>query len=237
MTAALNYHAPLARSCHRCRTPLLPNAGLCPHCGFAVVEERAVVQAVTPSSGEYLGNFAPAKLAAAEAARRQVAGDWDDYGSIPQGGSVLNNGYASWWQRLVASLIDSALIFGSLMVVVAILANLRGVIVSPGTSSPLVVIAMAFAFLLIPTLYATLDAGECQASIGKRIMGIIVCDTEGRRIGTLRVLGRLLCLQALGAMSGGLLGLVSGITIITSQRRQGLHDMICQTVVVRRLPR
>ncbi len=86
-----------------------------------------------------------------------------------------------------------------------------------------------YVFLLLWCLYnAAMHAGKWQATLGKRLMGIIVTDTEGERISFGKALIR---------SFSKLLSIIVFIFILLiaafTSRRQAIHDMISKTVVLK----
>ena len=77
--------------------------------------------------------------------------------------------------------------------------------------------------------FALQESSPAQATIGKRLFGLVVTDLQGRRIGFLRAAVRNLSKY----LSGWLLFLGFVMAAFT-QRRQALHDLIAQCLVVRR---
>ncbi len=120
--------------------------------------------------------------------------------------------YAGFWQRFLAVLIDA-------------------VIISAATGAAVVGTfghGLAFGFLG-PWLYeAFMMSSEWQATIGKRVMSIIVTDLQGRRITFGRATGR----HFAKYLSAFLLGIGFLMAAFTS-KKQALHDLIAETVVVK----
>jgi len=118
--------------------------------------------------------------------------------------------YAGFWRRVAAYLIDSL------------------ILLIPGLILGLLPILGFFLQLAMWATYKMIfEAGERQATPGKRAMGIKVTTLDGERISK----G-----QAVGRYFGSLLsGLILGIGFIMAgftARRQGLHDMMASTLVV-----
>ena len=75
--------------------------------------------------------------------------------------------------------------------------------------------------------FGLMESSPWQATLGKRAVGIMVTDTEGKRISFARASGRYFAswLSTLVAFVGYILG---AITV----RKQTLHDLIVRTVVI-----
>lgn len=85
------------------------------------------------------------------------------------------------------------------------------------------------AVLLIAFWYyfAKLESSPRQSTWGKRLLGIKVCDLEGRRISIGRASGRFFA-RMLSALLYGIGFLIAPFT----PRKQALHDLLCGTLVV-----
>jgi uncharacterized RDD family membrane protein YckC len=127
--------------------------------------------------------------------------------------SVAVANYASIWERLVAILIDA-------------------IIISAATGTAIVAtFGHGFAFgFLGPWLYeAFMMSSEWQATVGKRVMSIVVTDLQGGRISFGRATGR----HFAKYLSAFLLGIGFIMAAFTS-KKQALHDIIAETLVVKR---
>jgi uncharacterized RDD family membrane protein YckC len=76
--------------------------------------------------------------------------------------------------------------------------------------------------------YALMESSAKQATVGKMALGIIVTDLEGRGIGFGRATGRYFA-KILSALILGIGFLMAAFT----ERKQGLHDMVASTLVVK----
>ena len=121
--------------------------------------------------------------------------------------------YATFGQRLVATLID-----------VAILSLATGSVVVATFGMG---VTLGF---FAPWLYeAFMMSSEWQATVGKRVMSIVVTDTDGKRMSFARATGR----HFAKYVSALLLGIGFIIAAFTA-RSQALHDMIAETLVIKR---
>ena len=84
---------------------------------------------------------------------------------------------------------------------------------------------MYYAFTLV--YFAMQESGDEQATIGKRIMNLVVCDMNGESISFLRALGR----NFARIINMAILSL-GYVTILFTKKQQGVHDMIARTLVV-----
>lgn len=82
--------------------------------------------------------------------------------------------------------------------------------------------------VLLFLYYSAMESSREQATVGKRIMGIIVCGSDGRRLSfpraAIRTLAKVLSLMICG---------VGYIMPLLTLRRQALHDVLTDAVVVR----
>jgi len=83
--------------------------------------------------------------------------------------------------------------------------------------------------ILMWLYYAGFESSRHQATLGKRIVGVRVTDTVGNRISfgtaTVRHFAKILSWLTLG---------IGFLMILWTKRRQGLHDKIAGTVVVKK---
>ena len=86
---------------------------------------------------------------------------------------------------------------------------------------------MYYAFTLV--YFAMQESGDEQATIGKRIMNLVVCDMNGEPISFLRALGR----NFARIINMAILSL-GYVTILFTKKQQGVHDMIARTLVIDR---
>ena len=148
--------------------------------------------------------------------------------------------YARRFHRFLAFVIDAIV----LLVVVAIL-NGVGLIDTisfdeseVSTIDGVVQAAVAFGYYFVLT-------AAFGATLGKMALGMRVVDADGNKAGVVPVLVREAIARALGAMItalvgasiGNLVGLAVGVIIIImilfDEKRQGLHDKVAKTFVVR----
>ena len=134
--------------------------------------------------------------------------------------------YANFGQRLVAAFVDNVLL--------RIAGAAIGTVLESATESmnlePLVLVAIALT-LGVSTgwLYEALqESSEARATLGKRMMGIIVTDMSGQRLSFGQATGR--CFAKLLSLATCMIGYI--IQPFTEQK-QALHDIISQTLVVK----
>jgi len=136
-------------------------------------------------------------------------------------------GYAGFWKRLFAFVIDWLLI--GLMIAVL------GVLVSGSLEFSNMVTQtegiLELAGIILPWLYyAGMESSEHQATLGKLALNIKVTDMAGQRIGFLRA-----TVRHFSKILSGMLFLIGYIMIAFSVRKQGLHDLIAGCLMVNRV--
>jgi uncharacterized RDD family membrane protein YckC len=177
---------------------------------------------------------------------------WDGQRWVPVGQSAISGSetgpfvqYAGFWLRFVAYLIDGVILFiGELVIFFlfgilgaaadAFSSGLTGSSGSTGVSfAGQVASLLAWAIVLAGTwLYFSLQESSArQATIGKAAMGIKVTDLEGTRMSFGRATGRYFA-KFLSGLICDIGFAMAGFT----ERKQGLHDMVAGTLVVRTRP-
>jgi len=165
--------------------------------------------------------------------------------SVDDGKVVSGEGeivHAGFWRRVAANMIDGLIINVVVVVLMSILAPLFGFgmlgvlgIPEPGMGVEAMAAGMlAFqaliqlvALALTATYYVWLHSSLNMATLGKMAVGIKVVRLNGERISVARAIGRYFAF-ILSSMTMGIGFIMAGLT----QRKQALHDMICDTLVV-----
>jgi uncharacterized RDD family membrane protein YckC len=128
--------------------------------------------------------------------------------------------YGGFWVRFLALLADSAIVF---LVCAALLIGAT-MLLGPDELTPVL-----FAVWLLGILYwPVMHASRGQATFGKAIVGLKVARFDGRRISILRSLWRELAKIVSAALL--MLGYLMAAVL---PRKQGLHDLLAATYVVR----
>ena len=136
--------------------------------------------------------------------------------------------YGGFWVRVVAYIIDIVLLGlagGVISVVFGGASDLSDPASAPSLLLNLISLVLGVAY------FAGLESSQWQATVGKKAMGLVVTDTNGNRISFLRALGRYFS----KILSGLILG-IGYIMVAFTERKQGLHDMIASTLVVKGEP-
>ena len=136
-------------------------------------------------------------------------------------------GYAGFWKRVAAYLIDG-IITGIIIIDFFIALIFFVMFMDDPEAMYSAMSAIYFWSIVISWLYyALLESSERQATIGKMALGIVVTDLNGQRISFGRATGRYFAtiISALILFIGVLM---AGFT----PKKQALHDMMAGTLVV-----
>jgi uncharacterized RDD family membrane protein YckC len=140
---------------------------------------------------------------------------------------------AGFWRRLAAFAIDAMLMTVGVALVFVVVSIFYGIALlsSPGPDQSVgVTLAMMVIVLVLLWLYwAGLESSPWQGTIGKRALDLVVTDLYGRRISFGRATGRYFA-KLLSNLTLGVGYILAGV----GTRKQGLHDMVAGTLVVRR---
>ena len=137
--------------------------------------------------------------------------------------------YAGFWRRVAAALIDYVTVQ---IVVSAVSIGALGFAFAPSRLATAASVIVDVVTLVGVWLYhALMESSSLQATLGKMALGIVVTDLEGKRISFGRATARYWS-QILSGLILGIGYLMAGFT----ERKQALHDMIAQTLVVVKHP-
>jgi uncharacterized RDD family membrane protein YckC len=204
--------------CSKCGAALPDGSAFCPTCGQAFS-----VAAAAPRVP--LMNVPAAAAAAAYAAVPRVE-------------------YAGFWLRVLAYVIDNAVIGAGIIVVLILLIILTGLggLLSRIRSAEdmndlgffliigLIFLAATVSLIVTWLYHALMESLEWQATVGKKVLGLVVTDMAGRRVSFGRSTGRHFG-KIVTNMVPALIGyLMAGFT----ERKQALHDMMAGCLVLRR---
>lgn len=141
-----------------------------------------------------------------------------------QGGDVV---YAGFWKRVAAYLIDYVILFAVSMVVS--LVTTVGTLASGSSSAEIAgqIIGGLIGFVIGLAYYGWFHASTGGATPGKMAIGIKVVRSTGERISLARSIGRYFA-----TILSGLILAIGYIMAAFTERKQALHDMLCDTVVV-----
>lgn len=142
--------------------------------------------------------------------------------------------YAGFWIRLLASVIDSILV-NILFRLVALILGLRLMPIFGADEFDYyddlgsIFLTTVLLSTLINWLWFTIaESSAWQATPGKKLLGLKVTDERGQRIGFGRANGRYW-----SKILSALLLCIGYLMVAWTDRKQGLHDKIAGTLVVR----
>jgi len=156
--------------------------------------------------------------------------------------------YAGLGPRISAHLIDLAIAFTVILASGFLLRYFRTLglwTVPEAAQDPVAIwhalpaaaqLAVVLAFVISKGSFYSgfFQASAWQASIGKRLLGLYVTDTAGKRLGLIRSLSRSFAKDFFNALP--FLGAASVATIAATGKRQALHDYAARTVVQKGRP-
>ncbi|MFL5773105.1 MAG: RDD family protein [Flavisolibacter sp.] len=121
--------------------------------------------------------------------------------------------YGTFWERLGAYIID---------VIILIIPTLILQYMINDVGSTLISIAIDWLY------FALQESGHNQATIGKKALGLKVTSMDGQRITFGQASGRYF-----GKIISGLILCIGYLMILWDDRRQGLHDKMAGTLVIK----
>jgi len=152
--------------------------------------------------------------------------------------------YAGFWLRFLAFLIDNVVMglgFGLILIPIIFLTGLGGFIGAIHPNEDMndvgifmligVIFLAATVSLVFTWLYhALMESSEWQATVGKKVLGLVVTDMAGQRVSFGRSTGRHFA-KIITNMVPAFIGyIMAGVT----ERKQALHDMMAGCLVLRR---
>lgn len=144
--------------------------------------------------------------------------------AAPAGTYVRRDAFGGFWRRMLAYLID-LLLFSALFFVIGMILA----VIAPNIELASVEGFFNILGLLVFWVYfANMESGRYQGTLGKRALGLRVCDENGQRITFGRASGRFF-----GKILSGLALGIGFLMIGFTKQKQGLHDKMASTLVVR----
>ena len=146
------------------------------------------------------------------------------------GGEVV---YAGFWKRVAANVIDSVVVGIVGGIIGAIIGGVIGAVfglnggLGGGGFLAIQLVTNLVSIAITAGYYAWFHSSANQATLGKMAIGIKVVRSDGEAISFARGIGRYFAFL--------LSSLILGIGLLMAaftERKQGLHDMICDTLVV-----
>ena len=151
---------------------------------------------------------------------------FDEPGGRPASPEIAGAVPSGFWIRLLAWFIDSIALIGAELAVVAALPGISFTRYGDGSEFTWTFNWLSFCLAVV---YYTLGVSLFSTTIGKRLLGLYVLRRDGSRI----ILPRAFC-RSLAYIPSFLLLCIGFLMIGISGDKRGLHDRICDTVVVKR---
>ncbi|MBN8798215.1 MAG: RDD family protein [Stenotrophomonas nitritireducens] len=162
-----------------------------------------------------------------------------DTNRVIASGDVVHAGFL---RRLAASLVDSfvtGIITWILLIPIMLLMGVGlGTLANPDNIASLGAMLgfqglMYLVSFLVPCLYfGWMQSSTSMASLGKMVVGIKVVRGNGERASFWRNFLRYLAMMVFGMVTCYVGFLITAFMVAMTERKQGLHDMICDTLVV-----
>jgi uncharacterized RDD family membrane protein YckC len=130
----------------------------------------------------------------------------------------VRTAYAGFWVRVLAAILDGLV----LSAVGWLLGRGAHDDYAISTAASIVVGWLYFAFM---------ESGRKQATLGKIVLGLIVTDEQGRRIDFARA-----SIRHFSKYLSAILLCIGFLMVAFDARKQGLHDKLAKTLVLRTLP-
>jgi uncharacterized RDD family membrane protein YckC len=135
--------------------------------------------------------------------------------------------YAGFWLRLAAYILDIAILYGTAIIIIFSFGGFS----KPESSDGGAIFEFLFLILYIALLlyFPFMESSKWQATLGKRAVGIIVTDLNRDRISFGKALARLF-----SKIISGIILYIGFIMAGLTEKKQGLHDMIANTLVIKK---
>ncbi len=135
--------------------------------------------------------------------------------------------YAGFWLRVGAHVIDELIVGIPFIFVICFIFGTDAFRPNNPYMTPMRPF-IDLGFILTSWLYYALqESSPCQATFGKRILGLRVADMDGQQIGFVRASARFF-----GKILSGLICSIGYMMAGFTEKKQGLHDIIAGTFVV-----
>jgi predicted Zn finger-like uncharacterized protein len=221
-------HCSFSREIDDARIPEGTLRVACPRCKekFSFSREAALEPDLAPPAIDRLNAPAPVAEEAIAAPAPPVY-----HVSAPQMPAAVDLPKAGFWIRVAASIIDSILVTVMQMVISSVLFLATG-LASGGLSdeghSVLFGATWLFSILLTVAYYVTFTGYNGQTP-GKMLVRIKVIRTDGTEIGY----GKAALRETVGKFASGIIFGIGYLMVAFDARKQGLHDKIADTYVIK----
>lgn len=179
--------------------------------------------APTPYGGGYAAQPVPQ-------AHNPYAAPQADLGSGYVDGDLSDAVPAGFWKRFAALVIDYLLLV-VISLPIGFIFGMMAVTTGSGMSAGFEAISNLLGFAVGWAYYCLQESSASMATIGKRARGLKVLRSDGTRISLLRATGRYFA-----KILSGLILMIGFLMAAFTERKQGLHDMLADTLVVAENP-
>lgn len=139
--------------------------------------------------------------------------------------------YAGFWWRVLAYFIDYVIIVVAFFIIGGVLGLGFGLSsANAATIGTLTLFLVLVAFVGVWLYHALGESSRWKGTFGKRACGLVVVDETGNQISFGRATGRYFA-----KVISGIILCVGYMMAGWTRRKQGLHDMIAGTLVLRRI--
>ena len=258
----LDCGARLEMRCQACQTPYTPGSRFCGHCGHNLADAGPETSGATPGSGISEGQPEPAQPYQPLQPAQQVQPEPEPQpgicprchqvnapgasqcftcgmpfdvatAAVPSGATLRAFALGApggFWLRSLAYIIDALVIVLPLFVLWMLMGQPIPASTDEILEPPPGYERLQLLVLLLTLIYDTALITLWATTVGKRAFGLYVVRSDGSRVGP----GRALARHLLTALSANFtLGFIFLVVAFRRDRR-GLHDLICDTVVIQR---
>ena len=164
---------------------------------------------------------------------------------IDAGLIVTPRPYAGFWLRLVAAIIDGVIIsiptvpvfFALFLSSFRNLQSLQDPTMVWTILGPKILFALVISLFVSWLYWGLFESSTWRATLGKKALGLVVTDLEGRQITFTRASGRFFAGRGVSCIPylGSLYFLIDCICVGFTARKQAVHDMLASCLVLRKL--
>lgn len=166
-------------------------------------------------------------------------------GTVPMVAAPAGTLYAGFWLRVVAAIIDGLLLgIPTAVIFFIFFASAIPSLMQHQQDPMAIVLTILPRLILLVVVYlagawlywALMESSSWQATLGKKALGLYVTDMAGNRATFARTSGRFWAGRGIAMVPylGGLYFLISCIMAGFTERKQALHDMIANCLVMRK---
>ena len=138
--------------------------------------------------------------------------------------------YAGFWLRFAAAILDGIILYILGSIAGFIVGLIVGILSLGNDPTTIAALLGGVAGLIVGWLYhAFQESSSYQATLGKRAVGIVVTDLDGKQISFATATGR-----HFGKILSTLILMIGYIMAAFTEKKQALHDTMAGTLVVKK---